>query len=127
MENENGRISGDQGSVKPEETLTNIVRQVAFTRADGERGAIRAAANGAFLNWLAQFATSEVEDDQEILDFALKQEGFDSWQEFVDAFHDADEPAMSARKNLEDVDLGDAMGIESDAQFELQDPGDHDG
>ena len=115
------RISGEQGSVKPEETLTDVVRQVAFARSDGKSGAMRAAGNGAFLNWLAQFAHSDVEDDREILEFALKQQGFDSWQEFVDAFHSTEEPAMSARKNLEDLDLEETLGIEDDADFSLGD------
>lgn len=129
--NENDRISGEQGSVKPEETLTNIVRQVAYARADGEKGAMRAAANGAFLHWLAEFHTSEVEDDQDILEFALQQQGFESWDDFLEAFIDAMEPTMAARKNLEGVDLDelsqhDRLAVEdSTAKFELL--GDEDG
>jgi len=118
------RISGEQGSVKPEETLTDIVRQVAFARADGERGAMRAAANGAFMHWLAQFACSDVDQDQEILEFALKQQGFDSWEQFRDAFHQAGEPAMVARKRLEEAEH---MVINDETEFELQEPGGGDG
>lgn len=117
------RISGEQGSVKPEETLTDIFRQVAYARSDGERGAMRAAANGALLNWLAQFHTSDVEDDQEILEFALKQNGFDSFDEFTDAFLGSGEAAMSFRMNLEDLDP-EELEISDSAEFELRDAGD---
>lgn len=123
------RISGEQGSVKPEETLTDVVRQVAFARSDGEKGTMRSAANGAFLNWLAQFAHSEVDDDQEILSFALRQQGFDSWEDFVESFHAADEATMSARKTLEELDVKETLGIEEEQNFNLMDPdeGDSDG
>lgn len=101
----NDRISGDQGSVKPEETITEIVRTVAVNRESHDSAPLRAASNGAFIRWLKDMEQSESDEDQRILQFALETHGFGSVNEFVDAFSAAGEPVMAPRKNLEDVDL----------------------
>lgn len=103
--NENDRISGDQGSVKPEATLTEIVRTVAVNRESHDAAPLRAASNGAFIRWLKELESSDSEEDQRILQFALESHGFESVNEFVGAFFDAGEPVMAARKNIEDLDL----------------------
>ena len=126
-ENENDRISGEQGSIKPEETLTDIVRTVAYNREDADQAPMRAAANGALIRWLKEMEASDIEADQRVLQFALEQHGFDSVNEFVDTFFGADEPVMAAaRKDLADLDPDD-LKIEDRATFELQEPGEQDG
>lgn len=116
------RISGDQGSIKPEETLTDIVRTVAYNREDADEAPMRAAANGALIRWLKQMEATDIEADRRVLQFALEQEGFDSVNEFVDAFMAAGEPVMAAaRMDLGELDPED-LNIEGSATFELQDP-----
>lgn len=120
------KISGNQGSIKPEETLTDIVRQVAYNRDDGQ-ARMRAAANGALIAWLSEMAQSDIEADQQILDFALQQHGFDSLNEFVDAFFKSGEPVMAARKDISDIEPED-LNLEGSSTFDLQDPeGENDG
>lgn len=116
---EDERISGDQGSIKPEETLTDIVRTVASVRSD-ERGQMRAAANGALIRWLKALEAGS-EADYEVVELALSQHGFDSVNEFVDAFTDAGEPVMGYEHRTVEVDIEDA-----NPTFELQEPGDPD-
>jgi hypothetical protein len=124
---ENDRISGEQGSIKPEETLTDIVRSVAYNREDADSAPMRAAANGALVRWLKEMEASDIEADQKVLQFALDQHGFDSVNELVEAMFDAGEPIMAAaRMDLAELDPED-MAIEDQAEFELQEPGDNDG
>lgn len=120
------RISGDQGSIKPEETLTDIVRTVAYQREDSGSAPMRAVANGAMIRWLKEMESSGVEQDREVLDFALQQQGFDSVNEFVDAFMDTGEPVMAAaRMDLADLNPEDLEVSDGNPSFELQDPSDH--
>lgn len=124
---DNGRISGEQGSIKPEETLTEIVRTVAYNREDADKAPMRAAANGALIRWLKEMEASDIEADQRVLQFALEKEGFESVNEFVDAFFDAGEPVMAAaRKDLAELDP-EELEIQDDADFSLQEGGDEDG
>ena len=125
---ENDRISGEQGSIKPEETLTDILRTVAYNREDSDQAPMRAAANGAIIRWLKEMEASDIEADQKVLQFALDQHGFDSVNEFVDAFMAAGEPVMAgARMDLADLDPED-LDLEDDGPaFELQDAGGEDG
>ena len=105
MEKENDRISGDQGSMKPEATLTDIVRKVAKNRDSNEQAPMRAAANAALVRWLKEVEASDIEEDQRWLDVALESHGFDSVNELVDAMFQAGEPIMAgARKDLKDID-----------------------
>jgi hypothetical protein len=127
MENENDRISGEQGSIKPEETLTDILRTVAYNREDADQAPMRAAANGALIRWLKETEASDIEADQRVLQFALEKHGFDSVNEFVDAFFGAGEPVMAAaRKDLADLDP-EELELGSEATFELQNPEEGDG
>lgn len=121
---DNDRISGGQGSVKPEETLTEIVRSVAVNREEHDAAPLRAAANGAFIRWLKELESSDSEEDQRILRFALKSHGFESVNEFVDAFFDAGEPVMAARKNLADLDPEELDLADEDLGFSLMEGGD---
>lgn len=124
---ENDRISGEQGSIKPEETLTDIVRSVAYNREDADSAPMRAAANGALVRWLKEMEASDIEADQTVLQFALDQHGFDSVNELVEAMFDAGEPIMAAaRMDLAELDPED-LAIEDQPEFELQEPGDNDG
>lgn len=116
---DNDRISGGQGSVKPEETLTEIVRSVAVNRDEHDSAPLRAAANGAFIRWLKELESSDSEEDQRILQFALESHGFESVNEFVGAFFDAGEPVMAARKNLDDLDLEEPDLDDEDLGFAL--------
>ena len=122
--NENDRISGEQGSIKPEATITDIVRKVAKNRETNEQAPMRAAANGALVRWLKEVESSDIEEDHRWLEVALETHGFDSVNELVDAMFEADEPVMAgARKDLadldtEDLDLDDGGG----PQFELREP-----
>lgn len=102
--NKERRISGEQGSIKPEATLTEIVRQVAYTRTD-DPAPIRAAANGALIQWLKSLETDGTESDHETVQFHLNQHGFDSVTDLVDAMLEADEPIMAPRQNIEDIDI----------------------
>lgn len=123
---ENDRISGDQGSIKPEETITDIVRKVAYNR-DADEAPMRAAANGALVRWLKELEDSDSEDDQRIVGFALEQHGFDSVNELVEAMFDAGEPIMAARRmDLAELDPED-LNVESDAEFELTEGDPHAG
>lgn len=122
--NENDRISGSQGSVKPEETITEIVRTVAVNREEHDSAPLRAASNGAFIRWLKEMESSDSEEDQRILQFALQSHGFKSVNEFVEAFFDAGEPVMAARKNLDDLDP-EALDLDDeDVGFRLLEGGD---
>ena len=122
MAEDNDRISGDQGSIKPEETLTDIVRKVAYNREDADQAPMRAAANGALTAWLKEMESSDIEADQKVLQFALDQHGFDSVNELVEAMFDAGEPIMAAaRMDLAELDPDD-LAIEDQAEFELQEP-----
>lgn len=124
---ENDRISGDQGSIKPEETITDIVRTVAYNRDDADTAPMRAAANGALVRWLKELEQSDIEADQRVLEFALDQHGFDSVNEFVDAFMAAGEPVMAgARMDLADIDP-EELQIEGEAAFDLQEPEEYTG
>lgn len=126
---DNDRISGDQGSIKPEETLTDIVRSVAYNREDADQAPMRAAANGALIRWLKEMEASDIEADREVLEFALSQQGFDSVNDFVETFMEAGEPVMAPRRlDLAELEPED-LNIEDQAEFELQEPeeGDEDG
>jgi hypothetical protein len=116
---ENDRISGEQGSIKPEATLTEIVRKVAYNRETNDSAPMRAAANGALIRWLKEMEATDIEEDKRVLQFALEQQGFDSVNELVDALFDAGEPVMAAKRqdlaeldvdpdelNLDDEDVG---------------------
>lgn len=126
---DNDRISGEQGSIKPEATLTDIVRKVAKNRETNDKAPMRAAANGALVRWLKEMESSDIEADTEVLEFALNRHGFDTVNELVDALFEAGEPVMAAvRKDLADLDP-EELELGSEATFELQDPeeGDPDG
>lgn len=121
---EHDRISGDQGSIKPEATLTEIVRKVAFNRETNDSAPMRAAANGALIRWLKEMESSDIEADTDVLDFALDQHGFDSVNELVEAMFDAGEPVMAAARmelDTEELDLDD-----EDVGFRLMDSGEGD-
>jgi len=131
--NENDRISGDQGSIKPEATITDIVRKVAKNRETNEQAPMRAAANGALVRWLKEVESSDIEEDHRWLEVALETHGFDSVNELVDAMFEADEPVMAGgRKDLAEADLDpEELELGSEATFDLRDPeedlGDQDG
>lgn len=121
---ENDRISGDQGSIKPEATLTDIVRKVAKNRETNEQAPMRAAANGALVRWLKEVESSDIEEDQRWLEVALESHGFDSVNDLADALFEAGEPIMAgSRQDLADLDP-EELNLDDDASFELQDGGD---
>jgi len=121
MENENSRISGDQGSIKPEATLTDIFRKVAKNRESNDAAPMRAAANAALIRWLKEVEGSDIEADTLDLEYALGKHGFSSVNELVDALFEAGEPIMAgARQELKNLD-GDKIGMYDHASFELKD------
>jgi len=99
------RISGKQGSIKPEETITDIVRKVAKNRETNVQAPMRAAANAALIRWLKEVESSESEQDQAWLDVALASHGFDSVNELAAAMMDSGEPIMAgATLDISDID-----------------------
>lgn len=124
----NDRISGDQGSIKPEETLTDIFRKVAKNRETNSSAPMRAAANAALIRWLKEVEGSDIEADTLDLEYALGKHGFDSVNELVDALFEAGEPIMAgARQDLADLDPEDLDLNDENPTFELSEPGDTDG
>ena len=125
---DNDRISGDQGSIKPEETLTDIVRKVAKNRETNEQAPMRAAANGALVRWLKEVEGSDIEADQMDLEYALGKHGFDTVNELVEALFDAGEPIMAgSRMDLAEIDPEELDLQDGNPGFELSEPGDTDG